>query len=128
MKMKLSLLLLIMSLSCTQKADVLLGTWRVQSPFYKATCKILEENDSIKGLVLYYNDDTTVYSYKEGEAKNYFFNNLKEKGGQYIDAISGATKTKSSNEKATLNLLSKDTLEITTYIMHKPLKEIWVRF
>ena len=105
----------------------MIGIWKVDSKFYKATCKILEENDTVKGEVLYYNDNTTVYRSKKGQAKSYFFNNIKEKNGTYIDAISGATKTKNKNKTATLHLVSTDTLEITTYIMNKPLKEIWVR-
>ena len=105
----------------------MLGLWKVDSKFYKATCEIVEEANTLKGLVIYYNDDTTVYRYEEGQPKKYFFNNLKEKDSVYVDAIAGATKTENSNEVVTLNLLSKDTLEVTTHIMQKPLKEIWVR-
>ena len=105
----------------------MIGIWKVDSKFYKATCEILEENDTVKGVVLYYNDNTTKYKHEVGAPKSYFFNDIKEKNGTYIDAISGATKIENNNKTATLHLLSKDTLEITTYIMNKPLKEIWTR-
>lgn len=115
--------------SCKTKENPLLGVWKINSKFYKATCKIIKDENSVKGLVLYYNDDTTIYKYKEGdgESKNYFFNNLIEKKGTYVDAVSGATKTDKLEEAVTLKLLSKDTLEVTTHIMRKPLKETWIR-
>lgn len=113
--------------SCTKKENPLIGIWKVDSKFYKATCGILEEEGLTKGVVLYYNDNTTVYTHEEGQPKSYFFKNIKEKDGTYIDAVSGATKTEDSSKTATLHLVSTDTLEITTYIMNKPLKEIWIR-
>ncbi len=118
---------LMLAFSCVKKNNPIIGTWEVDSKFYKATCNIIEEDNSIKGQVLYYNDDTTVYKYEEGKPKNYFFNNLKEKKGVFVDAVSGATKKNESKEMVTLNLLSKDTLEVTTFIMHQPLKELWIR-
>ncbi len=114
-------------ISCAKKEVPLIGIWEVDSKFYKATCEILEEKNEVKGVVLYYNDDTTVYKYEEGQPKNYFFNNLKEKNDLFVDALAGATNTKNSENNITLNLLSKDTLEVTSYILHKPLKEIWIR-
>lgn len=105
----------------------MIGIWKVDSKFYTATCEILEEDNTIKGVVLYYNDNTTVYKHEDGQPKSYFFKNITEKNGVYIDAVSGATKTENSNETATLHLLDQDTLEVTTYIMNKPLKEIWIR-
>ncbi|MGH1388047.1 hypothetical protein [Kordia sp.] len=113
--------------SCTKKENPMIGIWKVNSRFYKATCEILEENDTVKGEVLYYNDNTTVYRSEKGQPKSYFFNNIKEKNGTYIDAVSGATKIENENKTAILHLLSKDTLEVTTYILNKPLKEIWIR-
>ncbi len=127
--MKKMLLLVILSIlfSCDKKENPLIGTWKVDSKFYKATCNILEKDDYIKGLVLYYNDDTTIYKYEEGKPKNYFFKNLKEKEDGYVDAISGATQIKTAEETVKLKLISEDTLEVTTYIMNKPLKETWIR-
>lgn len=119
--------IVIVVFSCVKKENPMIGIWKVDSKFYKATCEILEENDTVKGVVLYYNDNTTKYKHEVGAPKSYFFNDIKEKNGTYIDAISGATKIENNNKTATLHLLSKDTLEITTYIMNKPLKEIWTR-
>lgn len=127
MKKAFLLAVIITVSACAKKENPMLGLWKVDSKFYKASCQILEENDEVKGLVLYYNDDTTVYRYKEGEDKNYFFKNIKEKNDMYIDAVSGATKTEKSSESVTLNLISKDTLEVTTYMMKKTIKEIWIK-
>lgn len=127
MKKTILLTLFITVFSCGKTDNPLLGLWKVNSKFYKATCQILEENNEVKGLVLYYNDDTTVYSYKDGQDKNYFFNNIKKHDNVYIDAVSGATKTEKSNDLVTLNLISKDTLEVKTYLMKKPIKEIWIK-
>lgn len=112
-------------LSCKDKKNELLGTWSVNSKFYKAICFITETEERIKGQVLYYNDDTTVYNYEEGTTKNYFFNNIKEQKNEFVDAISGATKT--GEQQIKLKLRHKDTLEVTTYIVNKPLTETWIR-
>ena len=120
-------MVVIVLFSCTKKENPLVGTWKVSSKFYRATCKVFEEGNHIKGLVLYYNDDTTIYRYEEGQPKNYFFKNLIEKDNGYVDAVSGATKVESSNETVQLKLVSEDTLIVTTYIMHKPIKEIWIK-
>ena len=123
---KIILLTIIIFCSCSKKKNPILGTWKVKSNFYKATCKILEEDKNIKGLVLFYDDNTTVYKYSANKPKKYFFNNLKGKSNSYIDATSGATKTRKL-DTTNLTLIHKDTLEITTYTMNKPLKEIWIR-
>lgn len=127
MKKALFISIAIIVFSCTKKESSIIGIWKVDSKFYKATCEILEEKGVVKGIVLYYNDNTTVYRHEEGQPKSYFFKNIKEKDGTYIDAISGATKTENPSKTTTLQLISKDTIEITTYIMNKPLKEIWIR-
>lgn len=125
MKATVAFFILITFCSCNESTNDIHGTWTVDSKFYRATCNITETNDAVKGQVLYYNDDTTVYTYNEGEAKNYFFNNIKVKNGGYVDAISGATKT--GEQLVTLKLRHKDTLDITRYVMNKPLKETWIR-
>ena len=85
--------ILIIAFSCAKKENPLLGKWKVDSKFYKATYHILESNDSVQGKVLYYNDDTTII--REVDGKDYYvFKNLKEKENVYVDAISGATKNK----------------------------------
>lgn len=112
-------------LSCVHKQDSLLGVWNVKSNFYKATCQIVKENNTYKGLVLYYNDDTSIYKHKEGDVKTYFFNNIKAENNQFVDAISGATIA--SSRLAELKLKHQDTLQVTTYIKQKPLTEIWIK-
>ncbi|WP_299552368.1 hypothetical protein [Seonamhaeicola sp.] len=111
--------------SCSNGIKNLYGTWNVKSNHYKATYLILNENDSVKAKVLYYNDGTSIY--KESEHKSYYvFENLKPKGALYVDAISGAT-IKDTNKNSSIRIIHKDTIEVTTYIMHRPLKETWKR-
>ena len=111
-------------MSCNESPKGLLGTWRVDSKFYRANYKILEENDSIKALILYYNDDTTVLKHNPKQPR-YAFSNLTSKKDVFVDAISGATK----NENHTLSIkqIHKDTLKVTTYILNKALNETWIR-
>ncbi len=123
MKKALVLLALII-VSCDNKTEQLLGIWTVDSKFYRAKYEVLKENDSLKALILYYNDDTTVLRH-DPKNPQYFFSNLKKKKEVFVDAISGATK----QEKQSLSIEQThlDTLEVTTYILNKPLKETWIR-
>lgn len=65
------------------------------------------------------------YYMKQELNKDIFLNNLKFKNDVFVDAISGATQTNSEN--LTIKIKHKDTLEVTSYIRHKPLVEIWTR-
>lgn len=117
--------LLALGLACTSKSDDrILGIWEVQSKFYRATYKIEKKGKKLVGRILYYNDDTTVLR-ETGTDKDIFLTNLTYKKGAYVDAISGATKTQ--KESLTIKIRHKDTLEVKTYIMHKPLIEFWTR-
>lgn len=117
--------LLILMVACTSKIDDrILGTWEVQSKFYRATYKIEKKSKKLVGKILYYNDDTTIIR-ETGTDKDIFLTNLTYKKGTYIDAVSGATKTQ--KESLTIKIRHKDTLEVKTYIMHKPLIEFWTR-
>lgn len=125
MKKSSVLIILSMLFSCSNDdAEQLYGTWRVDSKFYKAKYEILEVEDEVKAKIKYYNDDTTVI--KEDVANpRYILNNLLQKENVFVDAVSGAT---TSNEHITeIKPKHKDTLEVITYLMNKPLKELWIR-
>ena len=118
------LLLALILLSCNNEAEQLLGRWKVDSKFYRATYDIVEVDGDLKVEVIYYNDDTTVL--RQNKAKPYYlYNNLQQKDNQFIDAISGATK--SNVQEVSIKPRHKDTLEVTTYILKKPLTEIWIK-
>lgn len=111
--------------SCSTQIDKqIIGIWQVQSKFYKATYKIETQDNRLIGKVLYYNDGTTIL-YETGTDKDIFLKNLKYKNNSYIDAVSGATKT--TSESLIIKIKHKDTLEVTSYIRHQPLIEIWTR-
>lgn len=124
--MKKTLLgLIVLLTACSTQIDKrVLGTWNVQSNFYKATYKIEKQGEKLIGKVLYYNDDTTVLHETKTD-KDIFLHDLKYKNNVYVDAISGATKTTSEN--LTIKIKHKDTLEVTSYINKKPLVENWTR-
>lgn len=111
-------------LSCNKDTKALLGTWKVDSKFYRATYNIVEVDGDLKAEVIYYNDDTTILRQNK-DNPFYLFHNLNYKDDASIDAVSGATKTKS--QPIFLKLKHKDTLEVTTYFSTKPLKEIWIK-
>ncbi len=117
-------MMIILLFSCSGRKNQLLGTWNLASKFYRATYEIVEDGGKLKAKVLYYNDDTTVYRYDE-QTPQYLFSDLKEKENRYIDAVSGATNTKTNHPN--IKIISQDSLEVTTYLMNKPIQEIWVR-
>lgn len=121
----LLLLFSVLFLSCTTKIDErILGKWQVQSSFYKAIYKIEKQNKKLVGKVLYYNDDTTVLHETKTD-KDIFLKDLKFKNNQFIDAVSGATKT--IQKSTSIKVKHKDTLQVTSYVMKKPSIEIWTR-
>ncbi len=126
MKIWIFCVLLFLMISCRQEQHELFGDWTVESTFYQSSCRIFEENHAIKGLVLYYNDGTTSFSYPEGKSY-YLFENLKRKKNIYVDGMTGATAKKTGNNALQLEVKSKDTLLMTNYIMGQALTEIWTR-
>ncbi|MDC1162327.1 hypothetical protein OAT18_02675 [Tenacibaculum sp.] len=123
-KITLGLLILLIAACSTQIDQRIFGTWNVQSNFYKATYKIEKYSTKIIGKVCYYNDDTTILKGTNTD-KDIFLHDLKYNNNVYVDAISGATKT--TTENLTIKIKHKDTLEVTSYINHKPLIETWTR-
>ena len=124
MKNSFTIFICILLTSCLKKEHQIIGLWKVNSNFYKATYKIVEEQNKLIGKVIYYNDDTTVL-HETGTDKDIFLFNLKPNKAGYVDAVSGATKTK--NYYTSIKTKHKDTLEVTTYIQNKPLTETWTR-
>ncbi len=125
MKRILLLLSCCLFIFCAKKEHEIIGLWDVKSNYYRATYKIEFQNNRLVGKVIYYNDDTTVLKETKTD-KDLFLFNLKQKSdNNYIDAVSGATKT--NNQTTSITIKHKDTLEVTSYIMKKPLTEIWIR-
>ncbi len=118
------LFFMLLFIFCTKSHKEILGTWKVNSLFYKATYKIEKQNKRLIGKVIYYNDGTTILN-KTGTEKDIFLTNLKYKNNVYVDAMSGATQTTSKN--LIIKIKHKDTLEVTSYIGNKPLVEIWTK-
>ena len=123
MKRNFIFLLILLFLSCSKNPKELVGIWTVKSPHYRAIYSIEEYNCNVVGKIKYYNDDTYVYKETNTE-KDIFLHKIKRKDSIYIDAISGATITKN---KLTIKQKNEDTLEVTTYIRNKPLKEFWIK-
>jgi len=127
MKQWLILLFLLIAIACRQQIDPLVGIWKVNSSFYSATYQIMKKRNQLNGLVLFYNDGTTRYKH-DGTQQQYIFNGLKKKeDGQYVDGISGATTKNDTPKNIEIKIINKDTLEVTTFVMNKPLVEFWTR-
>lgn len=121
---QLLILILIFLVGCSTQIDNrILGTWKVQNSFYRATYKIEKAGEKLIGKVLYYNDDTTILK-ETGTDKDIFLNNLTYKNDAFVDAISGETITQ---KNISITIQSNDTLAVTKYIHNKPLTEIWTR-
>ncbi len=122
---KILFVLFVFLIGCGHDHSPILGKWSVESNFYSATYNIVEIGNRIKCEVLYYNDGTSSYK-KDAGSPYYLSENLQYKNGIYIDGVSGAT-TKMSEQKINITLIHKDTLNVTTYIMNKPLIEHWIK-
>ncbi len=112
-------------LACNQQ-DNIIGEWKVNSKFYQATFEIMEENDTWNGLVVYYNDGTTKYMHNDTKSR-YAFTGLKKEKEVYVDGITAATSKKGAPKSVEIRKQGKDSLEVTTYIMNKPIVEVWTR-
>ncbi|CAL2104545.1 conserved protein of unknown function [Tenacibaculum sp. 190130A14a] len=119
------LITVILFLGCSKSFDQrIIGIWKTNSKFYEATYKFEKVRKNIVGKLLYYNDGTTILR-ETGTDKDIFIKNLQYKDRLFIDAVSGATQTTSSNYQ--IKVKHKDTLEVTTHIRNKPSIEIWTR-
>lgn len=112
-------------IACNSSDSILEGKWKLISPFYKASCQIIKKGNGFEGLILSYNDGTSTYQY-DANKPFYAFTCLKKQGGIYVDGVSGATQQKGKT-KVSAQLISKDTLQLTTLIANQELKEIWAR-
>lgn len=110
---------------CGSKPEIL-GTWKIDDGFYKATYRIQMVNEKISTEVLSYNDGTT--SYRKRDESHFLFKDLQKKGERYVevDGVTGATTTEGENV-ASIKLVNDSTLEVTQYIMEHPIIEIWNR-
>jgi len=110
---------------CSKKEPEIIGLWSVKSNYYKATYKISLQKNNLIGKVMYYNDGTTLLKETKTDKDIFLFNLKETKNHSYIDGVSGATETK--NQTTSIKIKHKDTLEVTTHILKKPLTETWIR-
>ncbi len=126
MKKWVFIIILLSILSCKEKESHLIGDWNLQSKFYSATYRIQQEGKKLNALILYHNDNTSVYKY-DGNQSHFIFEGMKKKGNHYVDGASGATNKTNDSKNIEIKEKHSDTLEVTSYIMGKPLIEIWTR-
>lgn len=113
-------------LSCqSHNYEELNGKWRVDSPYYKATYVIHHEDAKQKCEVFRYDDGTSSY-HKRAESPYYLFEKVYHKNGQLygVDGLSGATVM---SDRYLLDLVSDDTMQVTSYINDRQIKENWIR-
>lgn len=110
-------------ISCNKKSDIK-GIWKVQSPHYNSTIEIADYDESLKAKVITYNDGTQKFNSSKN-TEYFIYKNIIFKNNQFIDAVSGATKTNTNS--TTFTLLHPDTLEITNYLHHKKHTEKWIK-
>ncbi len=124
-KLFLFLFMSITLLSCSKKQDKIIGTWRVDSQFYKATYIISSHNEKFYGKVVSYDDGTTQYDQKDGD-QGYFLTNLVAKDNRYVNGLLHENRG-GKPQHISISLLNNDTLEVTTTVMHRPIIEKWIR-
>jgi hypothetical protein len=128
LKHALLILTIVALWSCSSKRDQLIGQWEVNNKFYHAIYEISEEGENLAGQVLYYNDGTTSYNYKDGAEKHYVFKNLIQKEERFVDGVSGATSSNDEQEPQwVLEFSTEQSLKVQKMIMDKPLTEYWYK-
>ena len=126
-KVVITILLLLFTISCSQQEDVLVGIWKFEGDYHRATYEIIEEGNGFVGKVIHYDDGTSRYTSKD---KRICFEGLVKQDSIYIDGVSGASSSTKTTEKGRticIKVKSQDSLEATTYIRGRPLKEWWIR-
>lgn len=119
--------LIIVLSSCSSSIDErILGTWEVQSDFYRAVYKIEEQEGKIVGKLMYYNDDIKIIE-ATNTNKDIVFKNLKYKNGTFVDGISGATNTKEAKNSVEIKVQHKDTLQVVKKFAKTEINYIWTR-
>ncbi len=117
---------LMVIISSCQSKDSINGLWKTHDAFYRATYRIYDQKESKVAKIISYNDGTTQYT-SQTRPNQFLFNNLIKNNEHYIDAVTGATKTQISKTSNTIQMIHQDTLEVTTFLFGKPLKELWTR-
>ena len=115
-----------MIVSCAQDNSDILGTWRLDSRSHKAVYEILEEGESLNGLVVYYNDGTTKYE-QDSTQRRYAFKDMQKEESVYVDGISGATNLTEKNSGIKISVLSTDTILLTNYVMNRNVHDTLTR-
>ncbi len=72
---------------------------------------------------MYYDDGTTILKATHSD-QDIYIPSLHYKDGEYIDAVSGATQQTPSIR---IKIRNTDSLDVTKYVMHNPIKEYWTR-
>lgn len=127
MKQWIYFLLFTLLFSCEQETTHLLGKWKTNSNYYSAVYQIEKIGDDFQAQILSYNDGTTKYKF-DGQNPKFLFTNLQENKNKYfVDGTSGATKTENIKPKYEIACIGNDSLKVTSFLLNKPLTEIWTR-
>lgn len=110
--------------SCLKSPDErIFGDWKVANNYYTADYKIERTERGITAKVMYYDDGTTILKATHSD-QDIYIPSLHYKDGEYVDAVSGATQQTPSIR---IKIRNTDSLDVTKYVMHKPIKEYWTR-
>lgn len=121
------ILLLLLLMSCSKQEDVLVGTWKFEGDYHRATYEIIEKRNGFVGKVIYYDDGTSRYTSKD---ELICFEGLVKQDSIYVDGVSGASSSTKATKKGRticIKVKSRDSLEATTYVRGQALKEWWIR-
>jgi hypothetical protein len=121
------ILLLLIVMSCSKQADILVGTWKFEGDYHRATYEITEKGNGFVGKVIHYDDGTSRYTSKD---ELICFEGLVKQDSIYVDGVSGASSSTKETKKGRticIKVKSQDSLEATTYVSGQPLKEWWIR-
>lgn len=119
-----AILFLVTLVTCTSKKDPLVGTWKVEGPYYHATYQIIAQDNGFVGKVMNYDDGTSHYTSEDNRT---CFEGLVKQDSIYVDGVSGASYLNKKGRTICLKIKNQDSLEATTYVLRQPLKEWWVR-
>lgn len=118
--------ILCLATSCSHSSNSIEGKWVVSSLFHKATYEIVKHGKTHSALILMYDDGTTKFNHDPSKP-NYLFKSMRKRKGIYVDAMSGATKSKNPKNGFQISARNIDTLQVDQFIKGKSISEVWTR-
>lgn len=110
--------------SCAQNSDKLVGIWKVDNEFNKATYEIVQVDNKFFGKVHQYTSESKTYT-GNNKKEDYFLIDIEKKDNTYVNGKMYFEKDDLVDVK--IVLVDKDKIKISLTVEGYPYSEIWNR-